>query len=604
MSFLSEIKNYISKDMLNILPADANKTVDKSADINTPVIECENVGANEDSIEIKNQPQKEQEQAQAAPKNLGQMGETISLKCKANDIGIKSMSKLFAQVAGINKEKYEALPESEKIKVLEAVDLTVNKIIEYKKQYGLSNQADIEEIISMMAQNSLEAVKTGSAKTVREFENEVGDINKELGVDFKNADSKSKRAKLEKIAQFHRNRFEKKLQKELNSIPEDERAAYEAKRREEFRRHERARFFYILVSHDTETANNSIILLAARDMAFAMKSVIKSRRSRAEKTRAADMQTIDYLKNNLKTYYERGEKIEASVIKEANEATMSEKSYQAACKYQKDYKDERTRFANGEDVPPYMSEEVFTATAQGIGSGALNNVNMTTEEKAGFLATWENDAKSFSDYEVVTKGVKEEIAKKPEFEEKFEKAKQNVLKNNETSNETKNEEVYKADANTNSTATIPQTTSDSSTVKSEDLKSDPLKKQIKQEETASRVYQPQNATQQEIVTTVKRPSSLDEAFKQYAKKDIIKVVLGTQHLRHLRPQIADRLNNMDVAELEYYADSTENFLFILRNISPQKAAKLYDKKKAIGHDAKVLGEQILEKGNNEQNAIA
>lgn len=595
MSFLSEIKNYISKDILNITPANTKKTVDKSAEINTPVIECENVGTNEDSIEIKNQPQKQQEQAQAAPKNLGQMGETISLKCKANDIGIKSMSKLFAQVAGINKEKYEALPEAEKIKVLEAVDLTVNKIIEYKKQYGLSNQADIEEIISMIAQNSLEAVKTGSAKTVREFENEVGDINKELGVDFKKADSKSKRAKLEKIAQFHRNRFEKKLQRELNSIPEDERAAYEAKRREDFRRYERTRFFYILASHDTETANNSIIVLSARDMAFAMKSVIRSRRSRAEKTRAADMQTIEYLKNNLKTYYERGEKIEASVIKEANEATMSEKSYPAACKYQKDYKDERTRFANGEDVPPYMSEEVFTATAQGIGSGALNNVNMTTEEKAEFLAAWEYDAKSFSDYEVVTKDVREKISKTPKFAEKFEKAKKNILKN---------EESTKEDIKRTSSETNPQKTSDSSTVKAENLKAASSKNQIKQEETAPRLYQSKNATQQEIVTAVKRPSSLDEAFKQYAKKDIIKAVLGTQHLKHLRPQIAERLNNMDVTELEQYADSAENFLFILNHISSQKAAKLYDKKKAICHDAKVLGEQILEKGNNEQNAIA
>ena len=600
MGLLSGIKNYIKTEVLGI----TNDTTVKSArekEVKEPVIQCENVGKNEDTVTVKNNENQISEDKQM---NIGQKRQAIELKCKSNDINITKVIKRLIGNVGLTQEQFDALSVEKKLQILGAVEFAVDRIIAHKNKHGISKQINKEEMVSASALNVYEALKEGDIESIEEFQRDIGDVNEELGKDFQKQDAKSRRKTLEGMAKRHSEQLEQNLNKELKNIPKEKREEYIARKHKYHNRVKRARFYDVVTIHDTETANLAIVTLNANDMAYGAKTVLKTRINQEERTKAADMQTFKFMQDNLKAYYERGEKADAAVIQEYNEVTMSEKSYQAANIYQEDYKEARIRFENGEETPPYMSEEVFTSTAKGIGSGALNNVNMTTEEKAGFLATWENDAKSFSDYEVVTKGVKEEIAKAPEFAEKFEKAKQNVLKNNETSNETKNEEVYKADANMKSAVTIPQTTSDSSTVKSENLKADSLKKQIKQEETAPRVYQPQNATQQEIVTVVKRPSSLDEAFKQYAKKDIIKVVLGTQHLRHLRPQIADRLNNMDVAELEYYADSTENFLFILRNISPQKAAKLYDKKKAIGHDAKILGEEILEKGNNEQNAIA
>lgn len=602
MSFLSEIKNFITTDLLGIKSSDTQKSADKKTKVNTPVIQCKNVEENVDSVKISQQTQPQNPQK---PKNLGQIKESIQLKCKANGISIKSMSRLFAKVAGINQEQYEALSEAEKIRVLEAVDFTVDRLIEYKKEYGLSKQANTEEIISMRAQNSLQAVKKGRAKSVKEFENEVGDVNDELGKEFRKADIKTRRARMEKMAKARRNEFEATLQEELKNIPEGKRAEYEAKRREDFNRIERARFSDILAVHDTETANHAIVMLPANDMAYGAKAVIASRCSHAESTRAADMQTFDFFKSNLRAYHERGEEVDTSVIEEFNEASMSAKSAQAAHEYQDDYKEARIRFESGEDVPPYMSKEVFTATAKGIGSGALNNVNMTTEEKAEFLAAWENDAKSFSDYEVVTKAVKEEIAKNPEFAEKFEKAKQNILKNKEAQKESKNKENNtKVEVKTTSPVTNPQKVSALSPVNRET--SVLPKKQLTQEESVKvkELKQTNNVKPQEIAATIQKTSSLDEAFKQYSQEDVIKAVLETPHLKHLRPQIADRLSNMDVVELEQYVNSTETFLFILRNISPQKAAELYDNKKGIGYDAKVLGEQILEKGNNYQNAIA
>ena len=64
-----------------------------------------------------------------------------------------------------------------------------------------------------------------------------------------------------------------------------------------------------------------------------------------------------------------------------------------------------------------MKSEYYTATAQGIGQGALHNVNMTSEQKAEFLSKWEEDAKQYSDYHQVVQNVKKEIDKNPEYKE-------------------------------------------------------------------------------------------------------------------------------------------------------------------------------------------
>ena len=90
MSILSAIKNFAYEALgieknTEVSSASADK---ESAVKKTPVIQCENTGNNVDTVEIKqkngNEPVK---------KNLGQLKQSIELKCRANGINYNEIIK-------------------------------------------------------------------------------------------------------------------------------------------------------------------------------------------------------------------------------------------------------------------------------------------------------------------------------------------------------------------------------------------------------------------------------------------------------------------------------------------------------------------------------
>ena len=102
---------------------------------------------------------------------------------------------------------------------------------------------------------------------------------------------------------------------------------------------------------------------------------------------------------------------------------MEQKSANAVKAYQTDYVKDRDNYeaalakqkrgealtAEEQALLDTMKPDYYTATAKGIGSGALNNVNMTNDEKAEFISNWQADAKKYSDYKEVTQGVNKQL---------------------------------------------------------------------------------------------------------------------------------------------------------------------------------------------------
>lgn len=580
MGLLSEVKNFIKTDILGI----TNKSDTTVKPAKTPVIQCQEPGKNEDVVQIS-----DNKTPKPAPKNLGQIKQSIEMKCRANGINYMGIRKIFSEVAGVSQEQFEQLSEEEKINVFKAVDHTIDKTIELQKKYGASAQTSTTGVIKASAHNAYEAISTGSFENFEEFDKEVGDVNAELGEDFKKVEIKERRQRMDNLAKRRKARFEARLQERLNKLPENERAAAEQKMRSQYRFTERARFHEAVAANDSETGLHAITMLGAEDMNYGMTTVLETRCNKAEATRTADMANFDFTESLLASYHARGEKASAETVKAFTETNVSAKSAQAVTQYQEDYNTRRRAYENGEDVPPYMNEEIFTATAQGIGEGALNNVNMTAAEKAEFITKWENDAKQYNDYETVTKSVKESLETKPEYKD---------IKRIKKELETEQKETK-----TDKTAKI------TSLEKSEDIKvskevqteisynkSEPKAEQKNVNTTTNPIVQTKSFTPVIAAQDIQK-NGVKKAIEKYGHTNVIEIILDNQNLKHLRPQLTAIIKSYDLQSLKKLTKdcSMSSFVYICSIVNDDFIQELKDERPDLCYSARKQIEKMEEK---------
>ena len=579
MSILSAIKNFAYEALgieknTEVSSASADK---ESAVKKTPVIQCENTGKNVDTVEIKqkngNEPVK---------KNLGQLKQSIELKCRANGINYNEIIKNVNEIAGMTKEQYEALPEEKKEEILGYVDSAVDKAIQLKKKYGASEQTNSARLIACDAKNRYEAVKSGEFADAQEVDKEVGDVNAELGDDFKKLPLKERRSRMEAYRMRKKAEFESRLKEKLEKLPESQRADAEAKLRKRYSYITRGRFIDVVHTNDSETALNAIPMLEARDIKYGAQTILDTRCDKQERTRVADMADFDFTESLAESYYNFGEELPPEALKEYTSVMVSAKSSEAVFQYQKDYAEARNRYENGEDTPPYLDDEFFTSTAQGIGEGAVNNVNMTTEEKAEFLVKWENDAKQYDDYKEVTENVKKEIRANEKLLSEYEKNK-NSAEEKQTFNEPA---PTKAE-----TAPAPIT----NTIKTENITTQKSEKQTVQNKTVTPVIK--NNTNPAVVTKTIKNEGIEKAVKKYSPKEVISAVLNDSSLKHLRPQLASMIKSYDYQTLREITSECSNsaFVFICSIVSRENFAKLTETKNDLCYSARKQVENIKEK---------
>lgn len=394
MSILSGIKNFIYKT-LGVDETPPVKSTTSANAVSKPIIKTKNVPQNIDTVTIKNKP------AIGVPptnngqpqRSVGQIRQSIENKCRANNLDFTKLKQRFGYIAEDLKTKFEELPEKEQVRILLLVEHEIDRIIQLQKKHGKSAQTDNTEAIVEAAKTKVEAEEAGI--TNDELEQNAGDINEELGKNFKNADVKKRRKYMDRYAKEQYLKFKKNLQKELENIPEKDRTAYIQQRNEEYRLIMRARFNDIVATQDSETGLNAIAMLPADDMTEGLRIVKRTRVNKAEKTRISDKADWDFTEGLLKTQYKRGEKASTNTIQEYTAEAVADKSATAVQQYQTRYMERRQAFENGEKVPEYLNQDFFTASAKGIGQGALNNTNMTMDEKAEFISQWKEDAQKF-----------------------------------------------------------------------------------------------------------------------------------------------------------------------------------------------------------------
>lgn len=602
MNFLTEIKHFIKTEVMGI--EETKPTETKSTNKKPPVIECK-TEAPEDKVEIKNTAA--QESKQASGMSLAALKKTIS-NLPAN-VNIEKLIKngLLNQITGLTDEELEKLSTQEKNIIIEAVNFAIKHS---NKTLGSAfpNAIFTEVSIADHAKNAYEAIRQGFVKNAQEFENEVGNVAEELGSDYTEIPGNEQISTLKKA----RIKQDKKAQAEIeaaNRLPENERKARlrRINGRKKYAGRSRfndatalARRVGKMATGVVSAMNNAVILLDSEDMPHGAKFILNTCSSNEERTQIADAANFEHQKKIIKAYKEIGDEPSAESIKGYTATYMEAKSSEAVFEYQADYKSDRDMYEaalekqrNGEaltaeeqELLSVMKNEYYTATAQGIGEGALNNVNMSTTEKAEFINKWETDAKCYDDYKEVTQDVKKSVDEKPEYKEiKEQIQEQNKKKENAavTSSESDNSPAYTGRLNQTQHNIRPTVTQPA---KRSSINLATIPQELKQPESEDREVK-----------------SVNEAIQEYGHKAVV-AILEDNSLAHLKPQLKGVIKSYDLNTLQEIAlkCSDSSFVYICKLIGNENKDKLIDfreKTKGLCYSAKEQIENL-----RGENAIA
>lgn len=584
MGIFTRVKNFIKTEVLGVTDNTKVKPAKNSTKSAKPnaIVECKNVGKNEDTVVINNK-NKKQPANKTQKRSVGQIRESIKQKCQANNINFAQVLKNIPQVAGLSKEKFEALTDVQKQEVMLFLEKELDKIIALQRKHGRSDKTNTAEVVTESAKNKYEAKKAGV--NIKSMEEEAGDINAELGTDFKKLSRKEKRAKFKQMVKARKEAFEHRLQAKLAKISPKYRAKMEAKWRAEHEFAENARFNEVLATNDSDTALEAVVMLPAKRMAKGIKIVLNTRCDKAEKTATADKAKFEYTEGLMKDYYERGEKPSGEIVQEYTQTIVSAKSAQAVAEYQNDYKAKRDAYESGKEVPAYLDKDFFTSSAKGIGDGALENTNMTNDEKAKFISDWSDDAKKYDDYKVVTKSVNEKLETKSEYKEISDKVK------------TINEEKAKLVENkviqemaTEPTYHIQEITTEPLSKTIPNIKIDNNKKETITDKKNAKVSNLVSKQTNNSILIAKeiRTTSIDYAIKKFGHSTVIETVLDNPNLKHMRPQLATIIKGYDLNSLKKLAQncSTSAFVYICSIVNKEFVEELKDERKDLCYSAR------------------
>ena len=594
MSILSAIKNF-TYDILGINDDTQVKAADaKKNDIKTPIISYEIKEGNSDTFNKQDQTSISNGQESY---NIGQLKQSIENKCQANGIDYMGLLKNIGEVAGLTKAQFEQLSKEEQYGILSIVSSAIDESVEQKKKYGISENVSEEKVITADAKNVYEAKQAGAITNAKEFYDEVGDVNKELGDDFKDLSVAEQRARLEEYRTNKKNEFESYLQKRLQSTPEEQKDALEKNLRARQRFIEKGRFNNVIRTHSSETALQSIVMLSSNDIDYGAMTIMSTRVSDAERTKTADSANFEFFKGIAKSFYSFGEKLYAQSVQNYNAIMTSYMSGQALSRYQNDYVVARKAIENGDLDVPYLTEEVLSNTAIGIGTGAHHNVNMTPEEKARFLAKWEADAKLFGDYEYVISQTKANIERYlQEHPEKRSEIEAILKKKEEIIAQKKSKESLSRNAkNVDKDETLSKKRSYANNIKektSNEANITSAETSAKHKESISTTTNPIlknniKASPIEIKNSLQN-IGIQDAIESYGIKDTINAILDDQSLKHMRPQLVPVIKSLDLNSLKEICKdcSDSTFVFICKIVNPDFIQELQDNRTSLCYNAK------------------
>lgn len=470
-------------------------------------------------------------------------------------------SKILSQME-FSFEEFKSLSKDEQLAVLLSIDSALGLYIVNNNKKKVHSTADKAAVIGQTAKNIKDATELGGVKDVNEFSNEVGDINKELDGKINNNTTEEEYAK---ILSDSRKSFEYSLElkrkAEIRKCNGDQERIDEVNRRYDarLRAFERQRQTEFASAVGSKKAHMSVYLRSGKDFSDAHVVALNTY-SGKEQTAVADSFTHDFEVNAKRRYYEAGDSISSEEYGKAVLYITQLKSAEALKQFQADAYEFRKKVESGEVDAPYMSEEDFTQETAAIGVGIVKNTNITDSEKKFLLSKWHNNITNFKDYEKVIRQVAPGI-------KDFDNSVTEILKVFGTEQFVKDSPAYKIVERVSGKKATPQ--------------------QIQQ------------------ALTVMSYEQARHTFNKNSDRDFVEVILHDPKLKGHKQNIVGYIKTLSADDLSDITEgcSTEMFLFVLRNISPDKAGRLYDLSKGEKcYAARKLGEKIVEE--NKANEAA
>lgn len=479
------------------------------------------------------------------------------------------LEKIFGEAG--SKKKFDKLTPKQKQLAIRAIQNSIATFEKMMEEGTLSSDANPEELVAVFGKILYDAVNSGSFNTIEEFKDSIGDIKKELGEDYNKLSPKEQRTRAVQL----RHNIDQEMQAELDAIknlPKKQRKIEEERIYEKYNHGRNYKLCLATAQFDSEGALYATRILTSDNLTRGMNILFSTRKDKAERTRTADMANYNFTKELISDYKEFNDEIKPASLKAYTATTMSYKSSDAVTEYQANYKADRDKYEaalikqrNGEHLTEddkallsLMSSEYYTATAQGIGEGALHNVNMTSSEKASFLNQWEKDAKQYSDYEVVTSSVKNELENNPEHSEI--KTKIEEIKQQEKTGEkpvSKKPETQTTNPKTTVTSPyIPQSKPSTTEKKTEKVK--PKKNNEPEQVTTAPTVRTTNPI---VIAQEIKDNGAENAIKKYGS-DAIQMILDNSSFKHLRPQLATIIRSSDLKTLTEMTSKCSDSAFI------------------------------------------
>ncbi len=568
-----------------------NKTVDKPIDkfVKQPVNDSKKNTKTDKNITIPAKHNKSERRYTnvVTDEDIVKKGKEIDKFKKEYEISDEEYYEIILPRVGYTRNEFRRLNNNDKMRVLDIISGAM-KLFALDK-YKDNPDINMTDIIADAAADFKKANMEGGVGTFREFDKAVKPYIAKINKEFKSAKSED-----EKIEVLINNRlaFEADVNKQRTvelayCKTVEERAEVNRKydkRIEAFEGYIQTHFIA-----DNGSPNNAFIsthLRKSDDMVNGYERAVKSFSHEARCT-AAGTFTHDNRIKQAQRYAELGDPISATTFGAATEVVTQYMNKADAEQYEADAYKFKQEYYKNPGKYKFISEEHLTNETAALAVGVALNKNMSASEKAAFMRVWNEHAQQFSDYDSVREkfytAVKEYLTKHPEAKQGIEDIK------------TKYREQYGDNPD------IPRV--------AKKRYEGVVSIESKNEKNLSKKSDKQTgkATSQQLERAlVTYP--YDEVRRQYSMnsdRDFAEVVLHNPKLKNHKQNIVGYIKSLSADNLSNLTKgcSTEMFLFVLRNISPDKAGRLYDLSKGEKcYAARKLGEEIVEE--NRANEVA
>lgn len=487
-------------------------------------------------------------------KKIAQLKIKIQDKCEKFGISYKEANDTILSQMQFSIDEFESLTPEEQLSVLYSIDGALGLYIINQGKRKIDSTVDKASVIGQTARNIMLAREEGGVNDVDEFSEEFGNINEEIKGKVKNdttdeeyieilEDSrKAFRASLElkRLAEIKKCNGDKSKIEEVNNQYDARLRAFEAQRQIDF-----------AAASGAKKAHLSIYLRSGNDYSDAH-AVALSLYDGDNKTVVADAFTHDFEMEARRRYYENGDAVSSEEYAKAVSYITQHMSSNALTKFQSDSADFRKKVENGEIKAPYMTKEDLLAESAAITKGIQNNNNLSDSAKQQML---EQSTKSSS---------------KPESKKSEQKIIQSAISQSLTHPEQSENNIF----------------------------ADNIQAKKIVEEVGTKKATPEQLERALYVMTYEQVKT---QFTKNTDREIAEVVTHNPKLKghlhnvisYIKPQSPENIHDI------IYGCSTDVFLYVLRNISPDKAGHLYDLSKGEKcYAARKLGEQVIEESQN------